>query len=194
MGQLVQQSQTNIKRILCNCIVYKSVCTLPINYNKSSFVLFFTLFVVVFDRFLCFTVLFCFPFYSISGSDTNSELICTQTNRETLGTRRRRRWRLFLWKSIWNFRWFFILFLHLSFSFSFSLFCIAVASRRFQKIFSVQWIAVFIHSIFHFVLICLLRSLGICIYLRKFFLSLFELWYICYIFENKIYCNNSFVE
>lgn len=92
----------------------------------------------------------------------------------------------FLWKSIWNFRWVFILFLHLSFS----LFCIAVASHRFQRIISVLWIAVAVS----FIPCCAylsVRSLGICFHLLKFFLSLFELWYICNIFYNVLY--NSFV-
>lgn len=90
---------------VCYCITVQrtSVCVLCQLINKSLFIClrgrslacFFTLFAVIFNRFLCCTVLFCFPFYSISGSDTNIKFTYTHINGETLGTRQRRRWRLF---------------------------------------------------------------------------------------------------
>lgn len=85
------QVHTLCQLINKSLFIHLFVCLLP---------RFFTLFVVIFNRFLCFTVLFCFPFYSIVASDTNSKLTYIQRHRLTekhsaLGTRRRR-WRPFM--------------------------------------------------------------------------------------------------
>lgn len=177
MRQLVQQSQTNIKCILCVIVLSivvecTSVYVLCQLINKSLFVylvvrLLFHSLCSDFQSVPLFNCFVLFPFL-LDLRIWYKHQIHIQSHKHIdrrRSTRHTTTMTTTLWESIWNFRWFFILFLRLSFS----LFCIAVASHRFQRIISVQWIA-FAVLFIHFFILCLFVC-SLAWYLLKFFLS-----------------------
>lgn len=135
---------------------------------------FHTLFVAIFNRFQCFTVLFCFPFYSISGSDTNAH-----THRET-EKHTRHTTTFFKRKVYMEFRMNF-------YSLSLPFFLFIMHSDGISQIPTNLQCIMNSCSFFYFFILCsficsFARLLGIKYLFTCFFLALFELWYICGIF------------